>query len=65
MLREAIIKSCKGDTSRWPEKVAAAVFADQITISGVTGFSPYELLHATQPLLALDLVEATFLVENI
>jgi hypothetical protein len=65
VLREAIIKACKGDTSRWPEKVAAAVFADRITISRVTGFSPYELLHATQPLLPLDLVEATFLVENI
>jgi hypothetical protein len=65
ILREAIIKACKGDTSKWPEKVAAAVFADRITISRVTGFSPYELLHATQPLLPLDLVEATFLVENI
>ncbi len=65
ILREAIVKSCKGDFSQWPNKLAEAVFADRVTISRVTGFSPYQLLHATEPLLPLDLVEATFLVENI
>lgn len=64
-LREAIVKACKGDFSRWPSKLAEAVFADRVTISRVTGFSPYQLLHATDPLLPLDLIEATFLVENI
>jgi transposase InsO family protein len=64
-LREAIVKSCKGDFSQWPSKLAEAVFADRVTISRVTGFSPYQLLHATEPLLPMDLVEATFLVENI
>ena len=65
VLREAIVKSCKGDFSQWPNKLPEAVFADRITISRVTGFSPYQLLHATEPLLPMDLVEATFLVENI
>jgi transposase InsO family protein len=65
VLREAIVKSCKGDFSQWPNKLAEAVFADRITISRVTGFSPYQLLHATDPLLPMDLIEATFLVENI
>ncbi len=65
ILREAIVKSCKGDFSQWPSKLAEAVFADRITISRVTGFSPYQLLHATEPLLPMDLIEATFLVENI
>ena len=32
--------------------------------SRVTGFSPYQLLHVTDPLLPLDLAEATFLVEE-
>jgi len=40
------------------------VFADRVTTSRVTGFSPYQLLHATDPLLPLDLAEATFLVEE-
>ena len=40
------------------------MFADRITTSRVTGFSPYQLLHATDPFLLLDLAEATFLVEE-
>jgi len=65
ILREAIVKSCKGDFSQWPSRLAEAVFSDKITISRVTGFSPYQLLHATDLLLPMDLTEATFLVENI
>ena len=63
-LREAIVKSCKGKISDWPQKVPEAVFADRVTVSRVTGFSPYQLLHATDPLLPFDLTEATFLVEG-
>jgi hypothetical protein len=40
------------------------VFADRITISKVTGFSPFQLLHATDPILPFDLTEATFMVEG-
>jgi len=65
ILRESIIKACKSKINDWPDKVQEAVFADRVTISRVTGFSPYQLLHATDPLLPLDLVEATFLVENL
>jgi hypothetical protein len=63
-LREAMVKSCKGKISDWPRKLPEAVFADRVTVSRVTGFSPYQLLHATDPLLPFDLMEATFLVEG-
>ena len=63
-LHEAIIKSCQGDIKKWPDKVAEAVFADRVTVSRVTGFSPYQLLHGTDPLLPFDLAEATFLVDG-
>lgn len=63
-MREAIIKSCQGDLRKWPDKVQEAVFADRVTVSRVTGYSPYQLLHGTDPLLPLDLAEATFLVEG-
>jgi hypothetical protein len=33
-------------------------------LSGVTGFSPYYLLHGVHPVLPFDLFEATFLVEG-
>jgi transposase InsO family protein len=62
ILREAIIKSCKGDFKKWPDKVPEAVFADRVTVSRVTGFSPYFMLHGTDPLLPFDLTESTFLV---
>ncbi|KDR82302.1 hypothetical protein GALMADRAFT_33368, partial [Galerina marginata CBS 339.88] len=66
-LRESILKSCQttGITvDRWTEKLAEALFADRITISRVTGFSPYQLLHGTDPILPLDLAEATFMAEG-
>jgi hypothetical protein len=40
------------------------VFADHITVSSVTGYLPYYLLHGLHPLLPFDLFEATFLVED-
>ena len=68
ILREAIIKSCAktsdGTAKNWHTKVNLAVFADRVTVSHVTGFSPYYLLHGTHPLLPFDLFEATFLVEG-
>lgn len=68
ILREAIVKSCKknaeGKAINWPEQVPLAVFADRVTVSHVTGYSPYFLLHGVHPLLPLDLFEATFLVEG-
>ena len=64
IIREALIKACKDRISDWPKKVPEIIFADRITISRVTGFSPFQLLHATDPILPLDLAEATFLVEE-
>jgi transposase InsO family protein len=40
ILRESIIKACKSKINDWPDKVQEAVFADRVTISRVTGFSP-------------------------
>jgi hypothetical protein len=62
-LREAIMKSCKVRTD-WPKKVAIAVFADRISVSSVTGFSAYYLLHGVHPVLSFDLAESTFMVEG-
>lgn len=61
-LRESIIKACKANIGKWPEYVPEAVFADRITVSRITGYSPYQLLHGTDPLLPMDLAEATFMV---
>jgi hypothetical protein len=64
IIREALVKSCKGQITDWPKKLPEIMFADRITVSRVTGYSPFQLLHATDPLLPLDIAEATFLVEE-
>jgi transposase InsO family protein len=64
IIREALLKTCKDKISQWPEYLAEIVFADRVTVNRVTGFSPYQLLHATDPILPLDIAEATFLVEE-
>jgi hypothetical protein len=63
-LQEALVAACGGNINKWPEKLSLAVFADRITVSRVTGFSPYQLLHGADPILPFDLTEATFLVEG-
>ncbi|KAL1694958.1 hypothetical protein GGG16DRAFT_122276 [Schizophyllum commune] len=63
-LREAMAKYCRGQGEKWPQSLPLALFADRITVSRVTGFSPYQLLHGCDPVLSLDLAEATFLVQD-
>ncbi len=58
---EAIVKTCAGNVSNWPDKVQIAFFADKVTIMRSTGFSPFYLLHGVDPVLPFDLLEATFL----
>jgi hypothetical protein len=64
IIREALVKTCKERLVDWPDRLAEIMFADQITTNRSTGFSPYQLLHATNPILPLDIAEATFLVEE-
>ncbi|KAJ3000054.1 hypothetical protein NUW54_g6845 [Trametes sanguinea] len=64
ILREALVKACGNDISRWPELLPHAQFADRITIRRSTGFSPYFLLHGVHPVLPMDLRENTFMVEG-
>jgi transposase InsO family protein len=67
-LREAIVKSSEKDKfgriKNWHKQIDLASFADRITVSSVTGYSPYYLLHGTHPLLPFDLAEATFMIEG-
>jgi hypothetical protein len=64
IIREALLKTCKDKITDWPKRLPEIMFADRVTVNRVTGFSPYQLLHATDPMLPLDIAEATFLVEE-
>lgn len=61
-IREALVKMCRGEISKWPTLLPAALFADRITIRRATGFSPYYLLHGIHPILPCDLAEVTFMI---
>jgi transposase InsO family protein len=61
-IREALVKLCKGDLSKWPLMVSAACYADRITTRRATGFSPFYLLHGVHPFMPCDLADATFMV---
>jgi hypothetical protein len=63
IIREAIMKSVTHRRD-WPSKVHLAAFADRVTVSKVTGFSAYYLLHGVHPVLPCDLADATFLVDG-
>jgi len=63
-IREGLVKACEGKINRWPDYVHHAFFADRVTVRRATGFSPYYLLHGVDPVLPLDLFEATYLVSG-
>jgi len=64
-IREALIKACDGNISKWPELVHHAFFADRVTVRRATGFSPFFLLYGTDPFLPLDLFEATYITPGL
>jgi len=65
VLHEAIIRSSEKNKDRkatnWPEQIPVALFADRVTVSNVTGYTPFFLLHGVEPVLPFDIMEATFL----
>ncbi|KZP15611.1 hypothetical protein FIBSPDRAFT_749873 [Athelia psychrophila] len=63
-IRESIVKACEYDMGHWHRKVPMAFFADRISVSRVTGYSAYYLLHGEHPLLPLDLCDMSFLVHG-
>jgi hypothetical protein len=60
-VREAIIKTCEGDESRWHQVVHSVFWAEHITIHCTTGLSPYFMVHGVEPIFPFDLAEAMYL----
>ncbi|KIK18403.1 hypothetical protein PISMIDRAFT_14386 [Pisolithus microcarpus 441] len=60
-VREAMVKSCEGEVSKWSEVAPTVFWAERVTIHKAMGFSPYYMAHSVHPRLPFDLVEATFL----
>jgi hypothetical protein len=60
-VREAIIKTCEGDETRWNQVVHSVFWAERVTIQKATGLSPYFMMHSVKPIFPFDLAKATFL----
>ena len=63
-VREAIVKTCEGNLSRWREVLPQVFWAERATIRKTTGYSPYYMVHGVHPLLPFDILEATFLAPS-
>ncbi|KIN98681.1 hypothetical protein M404DRAFT_113236, partial [Pisolithus tinctorius Marx 270] len=60
-VREALVKSCRGEASKWSEVAPVVFWAERVTVHKATGFSPFYMAHGVEPRLPFDIVEATFL----
>jgi hypothetical protein len=60
-VREAIMKTCRGEESKWRQVLPQVLWAERVTIRRATGYSPYYLAHGIHPLLPFDIQEATYL----
>ena len=63
-VREAIVKTCEGNLSRWREVLLQVFWAERATIRKTTGYSPYYMVHGVHPLLPFDILEVTFLAPS-
>jgi hypothetical protein len=61
-VRQALFKAADGDQSRWHQVVHSVFWADRVTTRRRMGCSPYYAVTGTQPLLPMDIAEATYLL---
>ena len=58
------MKICGDKPEAWAPHVPLAFFADKVSVSRVTGCSPFYMLHGVHPVLPFDLTEATFMIQE-
>jgi transposase InsO family protein len=61
-VREAIMKTCKGQLNKWTQVIHAVFWAERVTIQRSTGYSPFYMVHGIHPALPFDIAEATYLI---
>jgi hypothetical protein len=61
-IREAIMKVCDGEESKWPTAMHTVFWAEWITIHKALGHFTYYIVHRVEPFLLFDLAKATYMV---
>ena len=60
-IRQALVKACKGDISKWNKGVYLVFWAERMMTRKRMGCSPFYTATGAIPLIPLDIVEATYL----
>jgi hypothetical protein len=60
-VRQALFKAVDGEENQWSRAVYSVFWAERITVRKRMGCSPYFAATGTEPLIPLDIVEATYL----
>jgi len=61
-VRQALVKSCDGDPSKWSSSAYSVFWAERVTIRRRMGCSPYFATTGTHPILPFDIAEANYLL---
>jgi hypothetical protein len=64
-IRDSLVKACNGDITQWPAFAPHVFWADRVTTRKSTGHTPFFMAHGIEPLLPLDITEATFMLPDI
>ena len=64
IIKEFIVKACEESVNEWSWHVHSTIFANKVTTSRFTKYSPYFLLYDVEPVLPLNLFKSTFLVQG-
>ncbi|MBW0494624.1 hypothetical protein O181_034339 [Austropuccinia psidii MF-1] len=60
-LKDALVKMCGENGSKWKEYLPIVTLADRISTKGTTAYSPFELQSGQQAILPIDIETNTYL----
>jgi len=64
-VRESIMRVADNDPKHWPQVAHVVFWAERCTIRRTVGYSPYYMVHGVEPLMPLDIAEATYLAPQV
>jgi hypothetical protein len=63
-LMDCIYKLARDHPGKWYAYLPYALYAERISVKKSTGFSPFQLLYLTEPVLPIDKLDSTWLISE-
>ncbi|KAK4699062.1 hypothetical protein P7C70_g7204, partial [Phenoliferia sp. Uapishka_3] len=63
-ITDVLAKVCGNNPKRYHESLDRALFADRTSIQRTTGLSAFQFLYGIEPILPIDITEATWMTEE-